>query len=330
MSDFLKNVQENGPYIMNASIMLIGIFASFLSASVKKKIQIGGLIVLAVVFNVLTWFVYGKKEILYWTIVLMLVWIVVCMLLIWNKEIVSRNRIDKMIRKFTDSADQFKPICIFGGDLDFFGDVVVNVKGSAKFLRRNKIIESNKQFNQLKRKSFRNIQILSVRPDSDSDEDQKTRIRIGFLKEKLKGTLQIKFFEEKECNTCPERETCLACDVCQSCPEGKKCKRIGRQLCDKVGKIFQSRCYNPDTQLRGRIAKRKSDGSTCAAIVTTYKSGRSYILKEYSSDTKECTIYQNIWNVWWKKCKEDKEFINKCVNEYKNYLSDAGKGGNKI
>ena len=54
MSDFLKNVQENGPYIMNASIMLIGIFASFLSASVKKKIQIGGLIVLAVVFNVLT------------------------------------------------------------------------------------------------------------------------------------------------------------------------------------------------------------------------------------------------------------------------------------
>lgn len=329
MDDFLKNVQENGPYIMNTTIMLIGIFASFLSASVKKKIQIGGLIVLAVVFNILTWLVYGKKEILYWTIALTLVWIVVCVLLIWNKEIVSRNRIDKMIRKFTDNADQFKPICIFGGDLDFFGNVVVNVKRRDKFFRRNRIIESNKQYNQLKSRGFKEIQILSVKPDSDSDEDQKTRIRIGFLKEKLKGTLQIKFFEEKECNTCSERETCLACDVCQTCPEGKKCKRTGRQLCDKVSKNFQSRCYNPDTQLRGRIVKRKSDGSTSAAIVTTYKSGKSYILKEYSSDTKECTIYQNIWNVWWKKCKEDEEFINKCVDEYKNYISDAGKGGNK-
>lgn len=189
MSDFFKNVQENGPYIMNTSIMLIGIFASFLSASLKKKTQIGGLIILAVFFDVLTWFVYSEKEILCWTIGLTSIWIVVCLLLVWNKEIVSRNRIDKMIRKFTDSADQFKPICIFGGDLDFFGDVVVNVKESAKFFRRNKIIESNKQFNQLKRKSFRNIQILSVRPDSDSDEDHKTRIRIGFLKEKLKGTL---------------------------------------------------------------------------------------------------------------------------------------------
>lgn len=322
MGDFFKNIKENGPYIMNASIMLIGIFASFLSASIKKKTQIAGLVVLAVIFNVLTWLVYGKKEILYWTIVLTVVWIVVCLLLIWNKEIVSRNRIDRMIRKFTENANQFKPICIFGGDLDFFGDVVANVKTRDKIFRRNKIIELNKQYNQLKRKGFKNIQILSVKPDSDSDQDQNTRIRMGFLKDKLKGNLQIKFFEEKECNTCSERTTCLACDLCQTCPEGKKCKRSGRQLCDKLYKNFQSRCYNPDTQLRGRIAIRKSDGSTSAAIVTTYKSGKTYILKEYSSDTKECTIYLNIWNVWWKKCKMDNEFMNQCVDEYKKFIGN--------
>lgn len=41
MDNFLKTVQENGPYIMNATIMFIGIFASFLSAFVKKRTQIG-------------------------------------------------------------------------------------------------------------------------------------------------------------------------------------------------------------------------------------------------------------------------------------------------
>lgn len=329
MGDLLKNIQDNGPYIMNASIMLIGIFASFLSASVKKKTQFVGLVILALIFNILTWLVYKKIEILYWTIALTAVWIVVCFLLICNREIVSRNRIDRMIRKFTSNADQFKPICIFGGDLDFFGNVSVNVNIIDKLFKRNRIIELNKQYNQLKRKSFKEIQILSVKPDSDSDEDQKTRIRIGFLKENLRGTLEIKFFEEKECNTCSDRTTCLACDVCQTCPEGKKCERMGRQLCDKLSQNSQSRCYNPDTQLRGRIAKRKSDGSTTAAIVTTYKSGKSYILKEYSSDTKECTIYQNIWNVWWKKCKVDEAFIKQCNEEYKKFTSDAGKGGSK-
>lgn len=329
MQDWLKNVQENGPYIMNISMMFIGVFASFLSSSVKKKMQIGGLIIFALVFNILTWFVYGRKEILCWTILLTLVWIGICILLIWRKEIVSRNRIDKMIRRFTDTADQYKPICIFGGDLDFFGNVVVNVKKCDKVFRRNKIIELNRQYKQLKNKGFRQIQILSVKPDSNNDEDQKTRIRIGFLKEKLKSALQIKFFEEKECSTCPEREVCLACDVCQTCLEEEKCKRIGRQLCDKVSKKFQSRCYNPDTQLRGRIAKRKSDGSTSAAIVTTHKSGKLYILKEYSSDTKECTIYQNIWDVWWRKCKMDDDFIKQCVDEYIKFKNGRGECGEK-
>lgn len=329
MDDFLKSVQENGSYIMNAAIMFIGIFSSFLSASVKKRIQIGGLIVLGVVFNILTWFVYKEKELLYFTIGLTFVWIVVCILLIWNREIIRRNKLDRMIRNFTNDADQFKPICIFGGDLNFFGEVVVDIKKRDRIFKNNNIIEYNKQYNQIKNKGFRKIQILCMKPDSESDEDQKTKIRIGYLKENLKGNLEIKFFEEKECTNCPDKEICLACEICKDCPEGKACKRIETQMCDKLRESFQSRCYNPDTQLRGRIVKRKSDGSTSAAIVTTYKSGKSYILKEYSSNTRECTIYLNIWDVWWKKCKMDEDFIKQCVDEYKNYISDAGKGGNK-
>lgn len=329
MNEVIKSIQNNGPIIMNASIMFIGIFASFLSATVKKKIQVGGLIVLALIFNILTWIVYERKDVLRGTIILTVIWIVVCAALIWNKEIVSRKRIDRMIRIFTDDADQSKPICIFGGDLDFFGDVVINPTKKEKLFKRYEIIEFNKQYNQLKDKGFPKIEVLSVKPDSDSDRDQKTRIRIGFLKENLKGNLEVKFFEEKKCNSCSERTTCLACNVCKTCPEGKKCKRMGVQLCDKLRDELHGRCYNPDMQLRGRIAKKKSDGSTSAAIVTTYKSGKSYILKEYSSNTRECTIYQKIWEVWWEKCKMDKEFMNRCVNEYRNFVVDTGESGNK-
>lgn len=322
MGDIFKDVQEYGPYIMNTSTMLISIFASFLSATLKKKTQIGGLIALALFYNVLTWYVYENKHILNWTILLTAVCIFVHIILIWNKEIVSRKKIDRMIRKYTDNADQYKPICIFGGDLDFFGSVAVNPKSIDKLLHRNEIIEFNKQYNQIKNKGFE-THILSIKPDGDSGHDEKTRIRIGFLGDHLKGKLKIKYFEEKECSTCPERTSCLACDVCQTCPEGKKCKRMGLQLCDKLNKDLQSRCYNPDTQLRGRIATRKSDGSISAAIVTTYQSGKTYILKEYSSNTKECTIYQNIWNVWWKKCKTDDAFMEKCIADYKKFVEDA-------
>ncbi|MDO5156390.1 MAG: hypothetical protein Q4D51_10540 [Eubacteriales bacterium] len=244
--------------------------------------------------------------------------------LIWTREIVSRKRIGRMIRGFTDNADQFKPICIFGGDLNFFGDVVVNIKRLDRILKNNNIIEYNKQYNQIKNKGFRKIQILCMKPEGESEEDKKTRIRIGYLKEKLKGNLEIKFFEEKACDDCPDRKNCLACEVCKKCPEGKACKRTETQICDKLRESFQSRCYNPDTQLRGRIVKRKSDGSTSAAIVTTHKSGKSYILKEYSSNTKECTIYLNIWDVWWKKCKVDEDFINQCITDYKNFISAEG------
>lgn len=90
-------------------------------------------------------------------------------------------------------------------------------------------------------------------------------------------------------------------------------------VCSKLIEYNQYRCYNPDTKLRGRIVKLKGTGATSVAIVTTHTSGKTYLLREYSSNTKECTIYLNIWNVWWTKCKEDKVLIDSCVKEYKDY-----------
>ena len=80
-------------------------------------------------------------------------------------------------------------------------------------------------------------------------------------------------------------------------------------------------CYNPDTKLRGRFLQKKKDDSMSAAIVTTNKAGKSYILKEYTHGTKEYSIYHMIWDVWWKKCEEDKDFIDQCVSEYRIFMN---------
>ena len=315
----LSVTQENAPYIMNATIMLIGIFASFLSANLKKKVQITGLFGIAIFFNVITWYVYKDSSILHWTVIITIIWIFICLLLFGNREIVSRSRIDKMIRKFTNDSDQNNPIRIFGGDLDFFGKVENNVKSIDKIFHPNKYIETNKQFNQLTEKGFTKICILSVKPTRDNSRDKETRIRIGFLKNRLGDNLEIKFFDKRECHNCEEKDTCLACDICESCPKRKACGCDKVHKCEKLLKKSIGRCYNPDTTLRGRIANNKRDGSTWVAIVTTHKAGKSYILKEYSSNTKECTIYINIWEVWWKKCTTDNNFISKCIEEYNEF-----------
>lgn len=327
INSFLNSIRDNSEIIINAFIMFIGVFENFLSNAIKKSSKVIGIIVIFTIFNIITCFAYGITDVFWWTLAFTIIYLISCLILIFKSEIVTRNRIDKIIRKFTDRADPNMPICIFGGDLDFFGDVRTDYKSVSKLIKPNRIIELNKQYNQIKKMGFKEVDILSLKPNTDSERDKKTRIRIGFLKEKFGSNLEIKFFENKECSNCGESNTCLACDVCKNCSKEQKCKKNNANLCDKLKNNFQSRCFNPDTLLRGRIATKKSDGSPYAAIVTTHKSGKKYILKEYMSNTKECTIYKNIWCVWWKKCKEDKDFIDKCVKEYKDFFEQSEQVG---
>ena len=320
MDEILAFTRTHGASIMNASIMFIGIFASFLSASLKKRTQVIGLLVLACVYFVLTWLSYSETKIYILTVIVTIIWVAICLFLIWKRDTVSRRKLDKLIRKFTSTASRSRPICIFGGDLDFFGNVKADNTFFDNIFGKNKNIKHNKQFNQLVQRGFSDIRILSSKPIRQSEFDAQTRLRIGYLADHFKDSLQIKFFEEKECADCQDRDKCLACEFCLSCPENKRCLRNEQAICSKLKNNNESRCYNPDTQLRGRIVSRKSDGSICAAIVTTYSPGKTYLLKEYSSNTKECTIYNNIWNVWWKKCKSDDTFISQCIEEYKDSL----------
>lgn len=237
-------------------------------------------------------------------------------LFIFKKEEVSRRRIGKLIINFTKLADINQPIRIFGGDLNFFGSYVPpRYKKKALFnSAKNKFIETNDQYLQIKNDGFREVKILAIKPYSDTEKDKLTRIRIGYIASELKERVQIKFFDTRLCENCINHDSCTICD-CNNCSQKSKCKN-SKKKCSKLEEAVQNSCYNPDVTLRGRIVINKDSKSPCVAIATTKRAGKKYILREYSSLEKECKLYTVIWDVWWSKCKVDSEFIQRCKDEY--------------
>lgn len=337
MDEFLKFMHNNRDYIMTATTMIIGIFAGWLPNLKKKASQIIITIILAIIFAIITWISYDNLIITYIAIGCSVAWFISSLFVFfYKKEVVSRKRLDRMLRKFTDDADREQPLCIFGGDLDFFGDYVKPTENSSKtkpwwhslifWEKRKKIkndISKNKQFIQIKNDKnndcFREIQILSIRPNANNDKHKRARIRLGYLKEELGESLKVKFFtDKKDCSKCSQAITCYACDMCNACSNRESCTHKVTH-CEKLQKKCINSCFNPDMKLRGRFIQKKKNDSRSAAIVTTNEPGKSYILKEYNNITKEYSIYQKIWDIWWLKCEEDSGFIDQCVQEYTQY-----------
>lgn len=324
--DLIENFcATNNEYIMTSVTMIIGIFAGWLPALKSKKWKIILTIFLSIIFVFITHFSYSNTKITIIASVLSCVWIISSIILFTcRKGVIKRKKLDRMMREFTSNADREQPICIFGGDLDFFGNCYQTPK-NCKFFEKSKYnkndISKNKQFLQIKKEiCFRTVNILSVKPDSNSDNDIMTRRRIGFLKEEFGENLTIKFFQSKECHNCSTKDECTICEVCDKCPDKTNCTHRVKN-CEKLKCKCLNMCYNPDTKLRGRFLQKKKDDSMSAAIVTTNKAGKSYILKEYTHGTKEYSIYHMIWDVWWKKCEEDKDFIDQCVSEYRIFMN---------
>lgn len=261
-----------------------------------------------------------------------------------GKEIVSRKKIGKMIENFTATANPSKDVCIFAGDIDFFGEVPEDTKPKdtqpsinqcllkkliAKVitpiksiwrthLKKKTDIKYNRQFKQLNDPKFRSVCILCAKPlpkkDNLKDDYHKDRIRIGYLKEAFGERVHFKFFNE-DCDNCffYEQNNCMLQKCSQEC---HVCTQ-GSFDCPKNVKDF-SHPSLPDTTLRGRIVTDRETDSKCVAITTKRSSGKEYILRQYGSGEKESSLYSVIWKVWWKMCEEDNGFIDACVNEYKN------------
>ena len=259
-----------------------------------------------------------------------------------QKDIVSRDRIGKMIRKFTDRADPNQPVCIFAGDINFFGDVVKpesnksneddqigkktinNSKESKKRRKRllkkskeeNNNIEENDQYLQLYRLRCRNICVLCIKPpaqDQDTDEHYKAdRVRIGFLVSQFGSAIRFRFIDDK-CHAC-QLYNQIDCEMlqCENCKPNDSCPKTNNQH------------VLPDTTLRGRIVTSRETGAKCVAITTKRSSGKDYILRQYGAGEKESSLYDVIWKVWWSRCPEDLTFISNCKEEYKQYIANSG------
>lgn len=296
----------------------------------------------AVIFNVFmllrTIFISESVWFLGFSIV---IWIVLCLVAIFllhSREIVSRKKIGKMIEKFTSTANPKKDVCIFAGDIDFFGEVIESselpkteqIAQKNLFYQLNEIIkgrkvkrsvdkkniENNSQFKQLKDPKFRSICILCVKPlpqkDNVNDDYHKDRIRIGYIKNELGERVHFKFFND-DCDNCffYEHNNCLL----QKCAH--HCSEESQPSCDcPKNKENYSHPSLPDTTLRGRIVTNRETDSKCVAITTKRSSRKDYILRQYGSGEKESSLYNVIWKVWWKMCEEDDEFVAECVREY--------------
>ncbi|ATR93400.1 hypothetical protein [Porphyromonas gingivalis] len=214
-------------------------------------------------------------------------------------DLLDRNEINKKILDLTNLADPNREIRLFGGDLDFLGNV------------DDRSIFNNEQYKQLKEKRFRNIQALCLEPRDESD-----KLRIGCLLGTFGNSIEIKFYEKLECNECKEYQKSRSLKL----PETRRSPISS--LCCK----FRNSCYNPDLLIRGRLFKDGND-SEYACITITYISKEKYIFKQYRGIDKECNLYFLLWEVWWKKCKCNTDIESECRKKYQAWWSRCGKEG---
>lgn len=305
-------------FIMPTVTMLVGIVAGWFP-TFKKACQRKYTIIAAIVFDVIVGLCYQSWCIFAIAIVFSVIWCLLS-LIVFNREEISRKKICKLIIDFTENADKDQPICIFGGDVNFFGDYIPPRIKLSKTFSKNDDIATNEQFTQILNKGFREIKILAVKPYSDTDSDVATRIRIGYIINKLGEKVQIKFYSNDICKNCENFYDCIACN-CDNCMHEGVCDKSNKD-CEKLKKYCQYFCYNPETTLRGRIVTNKDTHSKCVAIATTKDAGKKYILREYSAVAKECQLYQVIWEVWWSKCEYDNAFLDQCMQEYEEYKDE--------
>lgn len=334
--------------VMTIVTTVVGIAAGFACSMKNRFWRNFTIIVSAIVFNVfmLLRVIFISESWLYllFSFILWTVLSVFGIFFLREKEIVSRKKIGKMIEKFTSTANPNKDVCIFAGDIDFFGEVFeksepnsTTISTKKKLLKKLKRkhrerlrdranIENNSQFKQLKDAKFRRICILCVKPlplkENIKDDYHKDRIRIGYIKEILGERVHFKFFND-DCDNCffYEQNNCAL----QSCPN--HCPTSSQQscTCPKNNNLF-SHPSLPDTTLRGRIVTNRETDAKCVAITTKRSSRKDYILRQYGSGEKESSLYNVIWKVWWKMCEEDNDFIKECVKEYNESKKDDIEG----
>lgn len=108
-------------------------------------------------------------------------------------------------------------------------------------------------------------------------------LRLGFLQKNLKG-LKIKFY--RGCNECDA----------------------------------DSRSYNPDINLRGRIITSKSGVDYIILTGITNDDSTMYKPVIFNRASSSGNLYIKLWDLWWKKTEEDEKFLQMCCTMYDRYV----------
>lgn len=284
---------------------VVSIIATFISSNssfkpLHKSLIIAGCLTLA--FLILLWKNNGIVDLTILFSGLLFLTLTICIYYFTAKsDLRSRKKINQEIINFTKLADTKQEIRLFGGDLNFFGNVIDNS------------ILNNEQFLQLKEMDFHKIRVLCIQPNNEED-----KLRLGFLQHEFGNKIQIKFFNDLECKNCT-----------LTIQKENKCNK--RTINEEENKKYMSDnannlpyrnnpCYCPDPSIRGRIITKSNNNANSLSVVIKFKAGEKYIFKQYNSEDKECNLYLLLWSVWWGKCKEDKNILKVCMNEYKALL----------
>ncbi len=281
-------------------LFVVSIVATFVSANSNLKPLQKSLIMIAcfvTVVLILLWRNQGNIDSSLIFYGLSFIVLAICIYFFTTKsDLHSRKKIDKKIINFTKLADPKREIKLFGGDLDFLGNV------------EDGTILRNKQYLQLKDMDFRKIRILCFEPKTDND-----KLRIGCLLKTFNNNVQIKFFEDSNCLNCTEeiknRNNCSSLGITQK----------NKNTFHKKSPYSNSPCNNPDLLIRGRIIEN-GNGAESISITITYESKKKYILKRYNNKDKECDLYFLLWSVWWEKCKGHSNIQTECRKKYEDWM----------
>jgi hypothetical protein len=313
---FEKMTTTDKSIYFNYLLMTVSVLATFLSANTKiSKIRKSGYIFCVfLTLIILTKFIYNIVNVQFtFAIVLLMISSLIYYFIITSSDVISRSKIDKMIQKFTTQALWNKDIKLFGGDLNFFGNV-----------KSNTIIR-NKQLLQLINMKFTNIKVLCIKPNGIIN-DEEDMLRLGFLVKTFNDKIKIKFFIDKKCDSCDKKDKCLICNVCNECDDPnctvqEKCRYMNGIIQCPMLKYKELCCYCPDLDIRGRLITNSSSGSESAAIFIKHEAGKSYRIREYNSEDKECRMYSDIWEIWWERCEDNEKFLEQCKTMYSEYTN---------
>lgn len=324
---------------MSILTMVMGIYAGFISSFKRNWLRILITSLLTLAFTAYIWMLCYFKNESYPVLcgimvsIFAFIFILLCILIFKPKDIVGRRKLGKIIMDLTEDADVKSPICIFGGDLDFFGNVKKQVQTDKRWSHNilhfftqdyNSNIETNKQMQQIIKMGFNQVQILCSKPKLKKDKYVDMRLRYGYIAKKLGEQVKFKFIQDDD--SISDLSICK----CTNCTYKNKCKRPGGK-CSRLEGLARKLTHNPDTKLRGRIIEHPDTNAKDIILTTTIKRKKKYRIREYGlankkdKDKLDWKLYEKIWNVWWERCSEDENLIQQCIEEYEKLINELPK-----